>query len=789
MTKKTRNRQTEKAMYLSIVSTLLCVAMLIGMTFAWFTSTVESSQNVITTASFDVDVLWSDDISTIYATSQSALESTKWHDLDKTSTITNNNSQPFNELSFLPGQEVVRYIAMYNKSAFDVKFDVSLRAITDNTTTSDALLNALEIYTVVPVTANNPVTSAAMTKQGTAAELQKPGDALTQVSSSVVAGITEANTEKVTVMAISVKLPESYSYSDSQTVNFYIKVIASQWDVEHEEVSASYSTTGGTVIRAPQATVTVPAGAKTVDNQPIANGDTLTLTVEPGEADSNLTVEAGNGTTTYEVNLTNQNNVKVKSDEGIIVELDIGIVELHGFYHNATALTAVDDVNSVTMNKYYYNQSTGIITFMTDSFSPFTAKYKFSGGLGTSAAPYKIDSVKVWKDFADLCATDSTYSVTAGKYFSVTSDIDVSDITTRANIHYFAGHINFNNKSVSGFNSSNAIAADINDDGLAALFSMIKGDVVIENLKFSTSNIGTVAFSVAGVSFYNGVSICFKNIDINGVVTGATGNNNSLLLPYIYKASTNIECINCNNYATVIGSGYRSVFIGNAGYATASSAAVNQTELSFDNCHNYGTVISTNRPVAMMVANSGYPSQDIKVTIKNCSNEGTLAGITSSTLLVNNVDGTASRYKLTEGSDEITGNQPVILNTTVLGTSDGKFVLNTTENADRYELAFAFCARSHAGGNVGYTLGFKTIPSESFFVGNWITKEEAEALETPIVTHTEYGGTYYTCGENYVFYEDGARFEWGRQVVVTFSAYDASGNLLSIATYTYPYIP
>ena len=184
MTRKTKNRQTEKAMYMSIISTALCVVMLVGMTFAWFTSTVESSQNVIKTANFDVDVLWSDDISTIYATSQSALNSTKWHDLDADSTIENNNSQPFDELSFLPGQEVVRYIAMYNKSAFNVKFDVSLRAITDNAATSDALLDALEIYTVVPVEEDHPVTSASMTKQGTAAELQKPGDA----------GITEANT-------------------------------------------------------------------------------------------------------------------------------------------------------------------------------------------------------------------------------------------------------------------------------------------------------------------------------------------------------------------------------------------------------------------------------------------------------------------------------------------------------------------------------------------------------------------------------------------------------------------
>lgn len=405
MTKKTRNRQTEKAMYMSIISTALCVVMLIGMTFAWFTSTVESSQNIIKTANFDVDVLWSDDISTIYATSQSALDSTKWHDLDINSTITNNNSQPFNELSFLPGQEVVRYIAMYNKSAFNVKFDVSLRAITDNDTESDALLNALEIYTVEPVAAGNAVTSSGMTKKGSAADLKKDDEnALTQISSSVVEKATDP-AEKVTVMAIAIKLPESYSNPVSETVNFYIKVIASQWNVEHEEATATFSTATPTIISTPKATVTVPTTAKTEDNQAISSTDTLTLSVIPGDADANLTVETGNGTTTYEVTLTNQNNVKVISDVGIKVDLDIGVVDLQEFYHNTTPLTLTGDTNNdnvvdasdvTVLNTYFYNVNTGIITFITDSFSPFTSTYKFAGGLGTEEYPYKFETGEQW---------------------------------------------------------------------------------------------------------------------------------------------------------------------------------------------------------------------------------------------------------------------------------------------------------------------------------------------------------------------------------------------------------
>ena len=50
----TQTKATKKALFMSMLSMLLCVAMLIGSTFAWFTDSVTSGRNKITAGNLDV---------------------------------------------------------------------------------------------------------------------------------------------------------------------------------------------------------------------------------------------------------------------------------------------------------------------------------------------------------------------------------------------------------------------------------------------------------------------------------------------------------------------------------------------------------------------------------------------------------------------------------------------------------------------------------------------------------------------------------------------------------------
>lgn len=714
MTKKTANRQTEKAMYMSIISTALCVVMLIGMTFAWFTSTVESSQNVITTASFDVDVLWSDDISTIYATSAEALASTKWNDLDATNTSA--NSKPFNELSFLPGQEVVRYIAMYNKSAFDVKFDVSLRAITDNDTENDALLNALEIYTVEPVAAGNAVTSSGMTKKGSAADLKKDDEnALTQISSSVVEKAT-APAEKVTVMAIAIKLPESYSYSVSQTVNFYIKVIASQWNVEHEDATASVVAGQPTVLETPKAKVTVPAGA--------VDADSLTLTVVPGDADANLVavIDDGNGTTTYDVNLTNQNGVKVISETGIKVELDIGIVDLQDFYHNTTKLTAVSSVNDVDeLNEYYYDANTGILTFITDSFSPFTSVYKFAGGLGTEQYPYLLETADQWDTLYKEFVTKPDSNI----YFALNNDIDFTGKTIDNYASDTVYDYDMYNLVLDGRNHS--LIGINNYTGFKQLFPYIY-ESTIKNLtiNYNMNSNRTIATS------YMANNVEFENVTVTGVLK-TTADWSSAFVAYPFGNSGSITYKNCTNYAKLQTNLSTNSYVAPFGSHTMSIGSV-----TLDNCANYGEIIGGHAS-AFIGMTGGNAS---RYTVSNLTNYGTVEYTISGNLFTFGDHELNVQVTAGEGSSVVELTVPELN----LAIENGKLVIKNADASLEYKTSMSISIQMYNYNNSGnWSGGFprtleKTYSGANAVNGDIITDFAANVpvMESPC-TRTGYG--------------------------------------------------
>ena len=56
----TKKRSTKRALLLSFLSLLMCVSMLIGSTYAWFTDSVTSANNIIKSGTLDVTMEWKD---------------------------------------------------------------------------------------------------------------------------------------------------------------------------------------------------------------------------------------------------------------------------------------------------------------------------------------------------------------------------------------------------------------------------------------------------------------------------------------------------------------------------------------------------------------------------------------------------------------------------------------------------------------------------------------------------------------------------------------------------------
>ncbi len=427
---------------------------------------------------------------------------------------------------------------------------------------------------------------------------------------------------------------------------------------------------------------------------------------------------------------------------------------------------------------------------------------EFDGGAGVEAFPFLISTAE---QFVKINQYNNGY------YFKLTKDIQLKS-TQVQNFEYDDNDgyldtltdvsIDGNGKTIK--TSVTNTFSDYNPYLIVRTF----GNFTLKNAKVINGN--AVIYSVQGDATFNKV-IAY------GTTTGSSNNASVRYIQYFEGSGIDqtINFIDCDNYADILGSGYTAVYIGNLKFVDKN----HDITVNFVDCDNYGVIRSTGSGASMILANPNqtYGSQNKAfINTTNCHNYGVIISNKSySNLLLSGVgepyygpnnnayrrgiwlngvsiDYTSSDHSgdmynaiLTGCGDSLTGVAIINANYQTLGTSDGKFVLNEVNNATTYKLMFSFAAsgRPYNGGNVNYTLTFdSTLPSD-INVGEWINKTSATE---EIVTHNEYGATYYTSGNSYVFYSDTGYITPGHCPLASFIAYNADGDILSVQTYRYP---
>ena len=161
----------------------------------------------------------------------------------------------------------------------------------------------------------------------------------------------------------------------------------------------------------------------------------LTLVKEPTDVPGSITINAGGSAISTDVKLIDQdgNTVVAKNEKFFTITIDLGKnLDVVSFYHNSVKLTQAASLSSLTsVNLFYYDSSSGKVTFTTTDFSVFTLEVKFAGGLGTEEAPYLIENAENFK------ALNDEYSSGEFNYYKIAdgvTEIDLSNVE-RANIH------------------------------------------------------------------------------------------------------------------------------------------------------------------------------------------------------------------------------------------------------------------------------------------------------------------------------------------------------------------
>ncbi|MBQ4137730.1 MAG: hypothetical protein IJD67_06425, partial [Clostridia bacterium] len=328
-------KNTKRALFLSVVSMFLCVVMLAGTTFAWFTDSVESTGNIIASGTLKVEMTYSDALNGTYADASTG--------------------KIFNYNLWEPGYTDVKYVKIENVGNLAFKYMLSIVPEGE----ASILANVIDVYfatTEGSFTAPTRSSMGSLVKVGTLADMIAEADGAAHGELSAAAG-----NNSVTA-CIALKMQESagneYQNLTIGNTGFSVKLVATQLTYENDSFDDQYDAgadydgeissyeslvaalaNGGTykVVKdiATENTVTVPAG-KTVTLD--LGGKTISSTVTAIENNGTLTV--ANGTIDVSAS-TSQATRVIKNNGTLILE--------GGSYKGTTALYSYSIWNAGTL--------------------------------------------------------------------------------------------------------------------------------------------------------------------------------------------------------------------------------------------------------------------------------------------------------------------------------------------------------------------------------------------------------------------------------------------------------
>ena len=510
----TNRKSTRRALLGSVMAMVLCLAMLVGATFAWFTDTASTGVNKILAGNLDV-VLEMKDASGNWVPAEG-----KTLDFVKAAGAENE------AILWEPGCTYeLPALQIRNNGNLALKYKVAITGINGS-----AKLNEAIEWTI--------------------------GDVAMGAEQHLAAGESNAFTIKGHM-----KESAGNEYMNESIDGIAITVVATQDTVESDSFDKDYdagaeypvvavanvNTKGDTVLKDKEEDhtiqVTVPAGALDEGVQ------SLKLEVVKSAAPAGVQVASTESSQSYEVTMKDQNGNAVSTNGTLMtVEMNVGKNRTAlKLYHDGEKMT--NDIGTLTdaADHYVYDAATGYVTMKVSHFSPFTAVF---------ARDY-------WTDHAaDGYATPVD---TANKVVTVSSAEELA---------LFAKEVTDDGKNYSGYTLDLANDVDLGEYLWKPIngYKRLSGIVVngnghtIRNMKVR----GCTNSSVYGVGFIGDINgavtvkdIAFDGADVffvNYAKPQFAGNVGGIVLGYTY-GTTLFENVSVTN-SSIWGYGKIGILLG-----------------------------------------------------------------------------------------------------------------------------------------------------------------------------------------------------------------------------------
>ena len=345
-----RNRKsTKRALLGSVVAMVLCLAMLVGATFAWFTDTASTGVNKITSGNLDVALEMKDAAGQWVSAEGKTLNWVK--------------AAAGEQVLWEPGcAYTLPELRVVNNGNLALKYKLVISGIRD-----DAELNN--------------VIDWAVTLDGAAYTLGEEHHLAAKNGETVDAD----------VLTISGKMQESAGndYMNKSIDGISITVVAAQDTVESDSFDKDYdadaeypvvavgdvNTDGDTVLKDKEEDhtiqVTVPAGALDEGVQ------SLKLEVVKSATPAGVKVASTESSQSYEVTMKDQSGNAVSTNGTLMtVEMNVGKNRTAlKLYHDGEKMTKDNGTLTDAADHYVYDAATGYVTMKVSHFSPFTAVF------------------------------------------------------------------------------------------------------------------------------------------------------------------------------------------------------------------------------------------------------------------------------------------------------------------------------------------------------------------------------------------------------------------------------
>ncbi len=481
----TQSKNTKRAFLASVLSIVVCLTMLIGSTFAWFTDTATTGVNKITSGNLDVGLKYSKDFAT-------------WNNAEASTEIFDKNAL------WEPGYTEVVYFEVENKGSLAFNYRIGTNLVNNvkgtNKDGQEIDLTDYIKFGIVPVTAKFADRDAALDAVTNPVNFAN----LFVAENSLDIKGAKATFAMVVFMPTSVGNVANHNGVSVPSIQFGVQVIATQKAYESDSFNnkydenstypefafAQYSEDADTVIKGDGFEVTIPANAgleTSDDHQDVATGTELVVKIDEADSAPNITVEVGDVIIPYTISLETKDGEAVEStDKAITVKMDIGAgrgtVKLYHYTEEVTNAT--------------YDSTTGYITFTTNDFSPFTVVEK--GAIVADTSWYNETNTEfTLTDAADMFGL--AVLVDGGNTFAnktvklgANIDLEYAEFEAVGDMNNpFSGNFDGQGYTVSNLKITKATTADKYSENRQALISSYKtvGESYIKNLTLNNIDI------------------------------------------------------------------------------------------------------------------------------------------------------------------------------------------------------------------------------------------------------------------------------------------------------------